>query len=131
MHPELQAVFEADDRERAEHEAWQHRWNQRIERRDAQQVPMIYKTPEDALQPAPQWQQSTAMDPDTEAAWNRWFDAKFDARLPDNLKNLDEDIRDDFKHYDQEINEDFRSLEQQIDNLRTEIDRLKAKANGA
>ncbi len=69
---------------------------------------MIYKTRDDALQqPEPQ-QQAAEMDPETEAAWNRWFDA----RVLDHLKIFDEET----------VCEDVRVLRKQIDQLRSEVE---------
>jgi hypothetical protein len=119
LREQLEAAIQEDDRLRLEYERYEHEsakrsQEQRMQCRDFT-GPLIYKTNEHALQqPAPKLQ-STAMDKETERAWNAWFDA----RVEDYLKIFDEEV----------VARDYRDLKNLIDGLRSELKTVRTKVN--
>ncbi len=122
MHPELRAAFEADDRERAEHEVWQYRWNQRMVRRDASAAGIVYKINPNALcddagGDRPQLMTDEEPDESDETAATRGFVVRVANQVAE-IGGSEDGILE-------------RELRAEIAKLEKRIETLEAKSNGA
>ncbi len=116
MHPTIQKAHEIlakREAQEAEFEQWREAHadeleqarHERLVRKDAQELPMIYKTNENALvQPPPPQKAQTD-------AWDAW--------LQRNLETFAEVLGE-------EAGKDYRKLQKQIDELRAEVKAMKA-----
>ncbi len=140
----LQAAFEADDRERAEHERWLYKQQQAsMVKKDALAAPdIVYKVSENALcDDASAYtlrtEQQTA---DPWDGWNRWADGRIatyvKANIERELLDLAEEVGTITGRMERELRGEIAKLradfelQRQLGELRTEIEKLKAKSNG-
>jgi hypothetical protein len=115
---ELQAAFEADDKARADYERWQRRKAQYL-RKDAQELPLVYKRIDNALQ---QPEQPALMDATASAPWNSWLDN----RVSEYMEIVDKDMLVLCDAIGTETGQMERRLDGKIEKLRAEVKALRA-----
>ncbi len=131
MHPELQAAFEADDRERADYARWQYKQQQAsMVKKDASAAPgVIYKIRDNALQ-QPQ-QQVTAEDAEASARWDAWCDRRITGYVNPLLKREMLAMQREVLDLADEVGTTTGQLERELNALRSEVAALKATKDGA
>ncbi len=128
MHPSFQKAYEIlakREAQEAEFEQWraahadelEQARHERLVRKDAQELPMIYKTREDALvQPAPPQEAQTD-------AWDAW--------LQRHLESFAEVLGEEAGKDHAALEKKIKRLNTHVARLRLEVAKLKAKPNGA